>query len=62
MRPTHYVLIACSVLLIIYDFYAALKWSTQETISYQMKILSQRWPVIPFGVGMLCGHFFWSQY
>jgi hypothetical protein len=61
MTVTHWVLIMTVLGLVIYDLIAASRWGVSETISNQILLLSRRWPIIPFGMGLVMGHFFWSQ-
>jgi hypothetical protein len=49
------------VLLAIYDIYAAIKGGFSNTISWVVYTNSLKYPIIPFAIGVLCGHFFWSQ-
>lgn len=33
---------------------------SEETLSYQFWVFARQWPVIPFGLGFLCGHLVWQ--
>jgi hypothetical protein len=46
------------VTLVGYDLFAVLKWGIDSTISLVIWNSSQRWPIIPFSAGVLCGHLF----
>lgn len=45
--------------LIVYDFWAYFK-KDGATISEWFWRWSSKYPLIPFGVGVLCGHLFWQ--
>jgi hypothetical protein len=55
---TRLVLIATGALLIIYDGFSFLTGGLKNTISWQITQLSQKYLIIPFGFGLLMGHFF----
>lgn len=57
---TIYVLLVTLVGLIGYDFYAIAVGGTESSISHLVKIWGHKYPIIPFAVGILCGHFFWG--
>jgi len=58
---TEIVLISVVVGLIGYDIYAVIKGGFSNTISWFIYTVAQKYPIIPFGFGVLIGHFFWSQ-
>lgn len=45
---------------LIYELVAILNASSGDTISELVWTASQR-PLLPFAVGVLCGHFFWQR-
>jgi hypothetical protein len=56
---TYVVIFGVTGLLIVYDVWAA--FEPGATISERMLDMGHRHPVIPFAIGILMGHFFWSQ-
>jgi hypothetical protein len=60
-RITVIVIIVSIILLVAYDTVAALLAGSNGTISWVTWTAAHVYPVIPFGVGFLCGHLFWSQ-
>lgn len=42
----------------MYDLLAWLAWGYPATVTAVVRELSMRWPLIPFGVGVLIGHLF----
>jgi len=44
----------------LYDVWAGLRWGYDATVTAVVRDASGRWPIIPFGVGVLVGHLFWS--
>jgi hypothetical protein len=55
------VMIGALVVLLAYDVWAGLTAGTNATISWQIWTYSHKWPILPFSVGVLCGHFFFTQ-
>jgi hypothetical protein len=59
------VQLTAAVTLVVYDVFAAIKWSRTATISWEVLQISLRHPIIPLAVGFLTGlvfgHLFWSQ-
>lgn len=49
------------VVALIYDLYAYRKSGGSAIISNWVRVMSRDWPIIPFLLGVLCGHFFWYQ-
>lgn len=58
MNSTDIVLIALAALIIISDIVLFAIFGISGTISYEILRLSKKYPVIPFGFGLLMGHFF----
>ena len=53
------IVIAVSVaVLIIYDIWAVVTAGNEATISVVILDLSHKYPIIPFAVGVICGHWF----
>lgn len=61
MILTVWILLAVVTFLIVYDVYAVSHGGFKDTISWVIYSNSQKYPIIPFGIGVLCGHLFWSQ-
>ena len=55
------ILIVCVAALIVWDVFAAAFGGPGATISELTLGTSLRHPVIPFAVGVVCGHLFWPQ-
>lgn len=45
-----------------FDIYVTFKFGPEASVSYQMWLWSRRMPILPFFVGLLCGHLFWRSY
>ncbi len=58
MTVTHWAIIIFSVALIGYGVWAAAT-KKQPTISSTLTEWAFRNPIVPFGIGVLMGHFFW---
>jgi hypothetical protein len=59
---TAWVLVAAALALALYDVGAFLAAGVEATISRSLYEWAQRWPIIPFALGVLTGHLFWSQH
>jgi len=58
------ILIAVTLLLIMWDVYVAFfnkVPNRQDTISGVVLGFAKRHPVIPFAIGVVCGHLLWPQ-
>ena len=49
------------VFIAAYDFYIIYKKGKKESISAWIIRLSHKYPSIPFLLGFVCGHLFWSM-
>ena len=47
---------------VTWDMWVYVAGGYPATISHVVLGWSQAWPVVPFAVGVLCGHLFWPQY
>lgn len=47
-------------LLTVYDIWTLLKRGYPTTVSWTLLLISRRYPIIPFAIGVLVGHVFWS--
>jgi predicted permease len=45
----------------IFDVWVIIKKGKQESISAHIIRLSRQYPSIPFLIGFVCGHLFWSM-
>lgn len=55
------ILVLVALILIVYDIYVVVKTGFDATISWVIYSNAKLYPIIPFAMGVLCGHFFWSQ-
>jgi hypothetical protein len=53
--------IAVTVAAIAYDVLANAEGGVSATISRVLRAAAMDYPIIPFAVGVLIGHLFWSQ-
>lgn len=58
---TEAVLVITLISLLLYDLFAVIRGGFPNTISWVIYSNAKIYPVIPFLLGMLAGHFFWSQ-
>jgi hypothetical protein len=56
-----YILLSVTIGLIAWDIHLATNPVQGDTISEIILKLAYQHPVLPFIVGILCGHFFWPQ-
>ena len=64
MSETQLFLILIAVLIIIFDIYIIMKKGKSESISaYTIRWFyeNKKTIVIAFGLGLVCGHLFWSM-
>lgn len=55
------LLVILPALVIAYDVLAVWRGGATATISNVILTVSLKRPIIPFAVGLLCGHLFFSQ-
>lgn len=48
------------IAITIFDFWVIFKKGRYESISYKIIDLSHKYPLIPFLLGIVSGHLFWS--
>lgn len=58
---TAWFIVAVAVVAIAYDVWVCITHGSAATISWTTWKTSQQYPVIPFAIGVLCGHLFWVQ-
>lgn len=46
---------------VAWDLVAEWRWGSEATISRILADWAHAVPVVAFGLGVLCGHFFWAQ-
>lgn len=56
------VLLGCVTILVGWDIYVAINPPDGDTISEVLFQWAGDHPVVPFVIGVLCGHWFWPQY
>jgi hypothetical protein len=61
VNRTEAVILLWAVALAAYALYAAVFLPREMQVSATLLRLARRWPVIPFALGVLLGHWFWSQ-
>ena len=61
IKTTKILLLVSVVLLIGYDIYVFAKQDFSATISAFVWDKSAKYPILPFSVGVICGHFFWQR-
>lgn len=59
MTVTHWILIAITVALLAFNVWAV--FGSPPTISEVVWSVIRRWPMLPFVVGVVCGHLFWGR-
>ena len=60
-KVTSIFIISVTVLVIAFDVYVYTRGGTDATVSWAIFSVSYRHPMIPFSVGVLCGHLFWQM-
>ncbi len=55
------ILITIGVFLIAWDIWVLIEPTEGDTISAVTLEFAQRHIIIPFAVGVICGHLFWPQ-
>lgn len=58
---TGMLILATVVAALAYDLYAYRKSNGKASISNWVREMSKEWPIIPFLVGVLIGHFFFYK-
>lgn len=61
MWITACVIVAITLIVIVYDVFAAWKWGRTATVSWVLLTASQEYPIIAFAFGVLMGHLFAPQ-
>jgi len=60
MNKSVWILFGLSALLAAYDIYAVVNSRPGDTISEVIGFFN-RYPVVPFFAGIVCGHLFWTR-
>jgi hypothetical protein len=58
---TKLAILALVAVAVVYDVIAYMRGSVDATISRVVLGWARSNPLIPFSVGVVCGHIFWSQ-
>lgn len=61
-RYTFWLLLAIMLVMFFYDIWAYFSVETGDTISEVTLWTAWRFPIVPFAVGVVCGHLFWPQW
>lgn len=61
-KITQLVIVLSIGLLFLYDYLALSAEGFDATISNQLYTMSQKVPIVAFGLGILMGHLFWPIY
>lgn len=59
---TMWVIFAAVLLIFVYDAWAVMQKPKRSTVSKIVTLSSKKYLLIPFLLGLLMGHFFWSQH
>lgn len=59
MGLTEWFLVVVVVVVLIYDAAALMLWGVESTVSRVVTRWSKQFPIIPFLVGVVAGHWFW---
>lgn len=59
-RVTVWIIFAVAGLLIFWDVYAGANSDKGDTITEIIRAAAARHPIIPFALGVVMGHLFWS--
>ena len=60
-KATKIIVVASVAALIVWDVYVAATPADGDTISEVVRAWAHAHPAIPFGLGFVCGHWFWSS-
>ena len=60
-KVTAIFIFAVVVVGVLFDVYVFIRGGTEATISWMIFEAAHKYPMIPFAVGILCGHFFWQM-
>lgn len=58
---TRIFIVAVLFVVLVYDLAAAIFGGTGGTISHEIIIFAQDYPIMPFTVGVVMGHLFWRM-
>jgi hypothetical protein len=60
IRTTKIMLMVLIGVILLYDAIVVTLTGIDATISAAMIELAHNYPIVPFLVGLVCGHFFWG--
>ena len=49
------------IIVAIYDVYAIVTGGTENSISHLLIVSSYKYPILPFLIGVVCGHLWWRM-
>ena len=55
------LLLVFAALVGVYDIYRIVTTAGQESVSATLYAWCQRWPILPFTVGVVIGHILWCS-
>ena len=58
-RMTYAFIAIIFLICVVYDVFVLVDGGTESSISYVLMTWAYKYPILPFGVGFLCGHLFW---
>jgi len=56
-----YFVLLIGILITVYDVWIIVKKGKQASVSAWFISYSKKYAMIPFGIGILCAHLFWSM-
>lgn len=62
MNLTGEFLVLSAIVVIAFDVWTMVKRGADTTVSWTLYSVAQKYPVVPFAIGMLMGHLFWVQH
>lgn len=62
MHPTRILLAFTVALLVTYDLWAMMTHGYSWTISKDMREFAGKYPIVPFALGIVFGHLYWSRH
>ena len=52
---------ALVAVIAVYDVFAIIKGGTEASVSFLLITWSYKFPMLPFSIGVICGHLFWRM-
>ena len=60
-KLTAIILVVVVSAISIYDIFAAVYGGDGATVSEVVRAVSYSYPIVPFTLGVVCGHWFWPK-